>query len=185
MYEAYGQTEITGGSHCTYAEDGNANHVGGISCNLEMKLEDVPELDYLSTDQTDGVLTPRGEICVRGHGAFKGYFKLPEKTAEALDADGWVHTGDIGMIQPNGALRIVDRKKNIFKLSQGEYVAAEAGNATPASRRATRVANVRPPPAESPAMAMFVASIPCASNQRYAIVASSTAAGNGFSGARR
>ncbi|KFM59853.1 Long-chain-fatty-acid--CoA ligase 1, partial [Stegodyphus mimosarum] len=52
----------------------------------------------------------QGEVCVRGVSVFKGYLKDAEQTAAALDSDGWLHTGDIGVWLQNGALKIVDRK---------------------------------------------------------------------------
>ncbi|XP_023224288.1 long-chain-fatty-acid--CoA ligase 1-like [Centruroides sculpturatus] len=92
--------------------------VGPPLPNCHIKLIDVPEMGYLA--QNDA-----GEICIRGPGVFKGYFKNPTATKEALDENGWLHTGDIGRWLPNGSLAIIDRKKHLLKLSQGEYVVPE------------------------------------------------------------
>ena len=87
---------------------------------VRVRLRDCPELGYLSTDNP-----PRGEVQFKGVNNFVGYFKNPQRTKEAYSEDGWVNSGDVGVILPNGALKIIDRAKNIFKLSQGEYIAPE------------------------------------------------------------
>ncbi|XP_031797985.1 long-chain-fatty-acid--CoA ligase 1 isoform X3 [Sarcophilus harrisii] len=118
FYEGYGQTECTAGCSLTVPGDWTAGHVGApMPCCL-IKLVDVEEMNYLAAKG-------EGEICVKGSNVFKGYLKDPAKTAEALDKDGWLHTGDIGKWLPNGTLKIIDRKKHIFKLAQGEYIAPE------------------------------------------------------------
>ncbi|XP_056658935.1 long-chain-fatty-acid--CoA ligase 1 isoform X2 [Monodelphis domestica] len=118
FYEGYGQTECTAGCSLTVPGDWTAGHVGAPMPCCHIKLVDVEEMNYLAAKG-------EGEICVKGPNVFKGYLKDPAKTAEALDKDGWLHTGDIGKWLPNGTLKIIDRKKHIFKLAQGEYIAPE------------------------------------------------------------
>uniref|UniRef100_A0A8C7J9K7 Arachidonate--CoA ligase n=1 Tax=Oncorhynchus kisutch TaxID=8019 RepID=A0A8C7J9K7_ONCKI len=118
FYEGYGQTECTAGCTMSVPGDWTAGHVGApLPCNY-VKLADVTEMNYFAANG-------EGEVCVKGPNVFKGYLNDPEKTKEALDQDGWLHTGDIGKWLPNGILKIVDRKKHIFKLAQGEYIAPE------------------------------------------------------------
>uniref|UniRef100_A0A665SZT3 Long-chain-fatty-acid--CoA ligase n=1 Tax=Echeneis naucrates TaxID=173247 RepID=A0A665SZT3_ECHNA len=118
FYEGYGQTECTAGCSISMPGDWTAGHVGPpLPCNT-VKLVDVAEMNYLAANG-------EGEVCVKGPNVFQGYLKDPEKTAEAIDKDGWLHTGDIGKWLPNGSLKIIDRKKHIFKLAQGEYIAPE------------------------------------------------------------
>jgi len=120
VMEGYGLTENFAGASIARLNETTTGHVGTpLSCT-EFKLQDVPEMKYLSTNNP-----PCGEVMIRGRNVFRGYLKQPKETEEALEKDGWFHTGDIGRWNENGTLSIIDRKKNIFKLSQGEYVAVE------------------------------------------------------------
>lgn len=78
-------------------------------------------MDYLVTDTPH----PRGEILMRGTARFREYFRNEAETSKAIDADGWFHTGDIGSVDSLGRFSIIDRRKNVLKLAQGEYISPE------------------------------------------------------------
>jgi len=123
--QGYGQTESAGALSIAYDNDTYPGSLGPPMACCIAKVVDVPEMGYLSTDEIDGVLTPRGELCFKGSNLTKEYFKNPEQTEKLYDKDGWMHTGDIGMINSSGCIVIIDRIKNMLKLQQGEYVALE------------------------------------------------------------
>ena len=99
--------------------------VGGIASNGKMhpmnefKLLDVPEMGYLTTDKP-----PRGELCVKTPNMISGYYKNEQEMTDKF-IDGYFRTGDIVVMEGEGKVTIIDRKKNLFKLAQGEFVSPE------------------------------------------------------------
>ncbi|UJR18225.1 hypothetical protein I4U23_005124 [Adineta vaga] len=115
--ECYGQTECV--IICSQTvKDVESGETGIPTPVTHLKLLDVPEKEYYAKD---GI----GEVCIKSRTLFKGYLKDEAKTREAVDEDGWLHTGDIGRWTQYKTIKLIDRKKNMYKLSQGEYVAPE------------------------------------------------------------
>ncbi|XP_043237225.1 long-chain-fatty-acid--CoA ligase 1-like [Amphibalanus amphitrite] len=118
VLEGYGQTECSGACTLTVPGDMRPGQVGPPLACCDVKLVDVPDMGYYT-------VCGEGEVCIRGSNVFKGYFGDPARTDEVLDKQGWLHTGDIGQWTKHGTLRIIDRRKHMFKLAQGEYVSPE------------------------------------------------------------
>ncbi|GKT29649.1 AMP-binding enzyme, partial [Aduncisulcus paluster] len=120
LTEGFGMTETAAAGVVQVCPVRTYGNCGKPLGDQEIKLVDVPELEYLSTDPN-----PRGELCIRGANIFCGYHGLPDKTKEVFDKDGYFHTGDIAQYV-DGRVQIIDRKKCVYKLSHGEFVSAEA-----------------------------------------------------------
>ena len=121
IFQGYGLTESYAVSICQQEGDLKTGTCGGVAPGTEACLLSVPDMEYTVDD---GPL-PRGELLIRGPCVFKEYFKNPEETAKAFTDDGWFKTGDIASIDDLGRFQIIDRRKNVLKLAQGEYVSPE------------------------------------------------------------
>jgi long-chain acyl-CoA synthetase len=117
----YGLTESYASTSCQSDGDFSLGNNGGPLPSTEICLESQPDLEYFVTDKP----RPRGELLLRGNSIFRGYYKNEAETVKALEPDGWFHTGDIAEIDELGRIKIIDRKKNVLKLSQGEYISPE------------------------------------------------------------
>eukprot|EP01117_Protostelium_nocturnum_P019514 TRINITY_DN8476_c0_g2_i1.p1 TRINITY_DN8476_c0_g2~~TRINITY_DN8476_c0_g2_i1.p1 ORF type:complete len:1286 (+),score=275.14 TRINITY_DN8476_c0_g2_i1:294-4151(+) len=109
--EGYGSTEA--GAICSKG--------GRINATVEFKLVDVPDMGYYQTD----LPFPRGELYVKTRTLIAGYYNNTEDTAANFDPEGWFKTGDIVALTAPQTIKIIDRRKNLFKLAQGEYLAPE------------------------------------------------------------
>jgi long-chain acyl-CoA synthetase len=107
--EGYGLTETSPVISVNNPNTGSMKigTVGEILPNIELKFGD------------------DGEILIKGPGVMTGYYKAPDLTAEVIDEEGWFHTGDIGVLEDGKFLKITDRKKEMFKLSAGKYIAPQ------------------------------------------------------------
>lgn len=119
--QGYGLTESYAVSLNQIEGDLSVGNCGAVSPCVEACLADLPDMDYLSTDKP----FPRGELLLRGPTLFQEYFRNPEETKKAYTEDGWFRTGDVATIDELGRFKIIDRRKNVLKLSQGEYVSPE------------------------------------------------------------
>jgi len=104
LYEVWGMSELTGPATQVPGNDFQAPSIGKAIAGVEVRLAE------------------DGELLVRGGNVMVGYYRDPEKTAETIDSDGWVHSGDIAVLDPNGHFRIVDRKKELIINSAGKNI---------------------------------------------------------------
>jgi long-chain acyl-CoA synthetase len=104
LWEGWGMTECTVGATYNPIDQIKNGSVGVADPGVEMKIAE------------------DGEVLLRGGNLMKGYYKDPEKTAETIDAEGWLHTGDVGEIDAEGYLKIVDRKKELIITAGGKNI---------------------------------------------------------------
>ncbi|PPR05136.1 LOW QUALITY PROTEIN: hypothetical protein CVT26_012221 [Gymnopilus dilepis] len=122
MMQGYGMTESCG--MCSLLPPERiAFGVAGLPVpSIEVKLLDVPASGYLSSNNP-----PQGEVCIRGPSVSKRYYKRPDLNSDEniWTKDGWFRTGDVGMWNADGTLSLIDRLKNLVKMSNGEFIALE------------------------------------------------------------
>ncbi|MCJ1313797.1 long-chain fatty acid-CoA ligase [Agyrium rufum] len=135
MVGGYGLTETTAMGALMSPFHWTDNAMGEMPSSIEIKLVDFDEAGYFTASSP-----PQGEIWIRGAPIIQEYYENEQETKEALTPDGWFKTGDIGEFDSRGLLRLIDRKKNLVKTQNGEYIALEKLESV--YRTATVVANI-------------------------------------------
>jgi acyl-CoA synthetase (AMP-forming)/AMP-acid ligase II len=118
VVQGYGMTETSPVTHICTPERNKAGSVGVCAPNTECKVVSVETGEELCEGE-------RGEICVRGPQVMKGYLNCPEATARTIDAEGWLHTGDVGYADADGFFYVVDRAKELIKFKGLQVAPAE------------------------------------------------------------
>jgi len=121
MISGYGLTETSAMGALMDPMEWNDEALGNIPASIEIKLVDFPDAGYFAKNKPN----PQGEIWIRGDAVADGYWKNEEETKASLTPDGWFKTGDIGEWTKDGHLKMIDRKKNLVKTLNGEYIALE------------------------------------------------------------
>ncbi|KAL2817226.1 hypothetical protein BDW59DRAFT_152819 [Aspergillus cavernicola] len=119
--QGYGLTESYAMGCVQSSKDLSSGNCGRLAISMEACLLSLPDMEYSVDDKP----FPRGELLLRGPNIFREYLKNPEETAKAITEDGWFQTGDVAKIDEKGRIIIIDRRKNVLKLAQGEYISPE------------------------------------------------------------
>ena len=158
--QGYGMTEASPGTHYGVAGRERIGTVGPLMPNTECRIVD-------PVSGTDLPIGERGEVWVRGPQVMKGYLNNPEATAKTVDADGWLRTGDIGIVDAHGDLTVVDRLKELIKVKGFQVAPAELESLLLKHPRIADVAVIPVPDEESGEVpkAVVVAKEPLTANE--------------------
>ena len=121
VVQGYGLTESYASATAQSTQDLSSGNCGRLAPCTEACLVSLPDMEYSVEDKP----FPRGELLLRGNNMFREYYKNDEETSKAVTEDGWFRTGDVCTVDAQGRFIIIDRRKNVLKLAQGEYISPE------------------------------------------------------------
>jgi long-chain acyl-CoA synthetase len=121
MIIGYGLTESTAQACMMNPAEWSSKTIGAMPASVEVKLVYYADAGYRVTNKPN----PQGKMWIRGTGVIDGYYQNNKETAETITSDGWLKTGDIGEFDSRGHVKLIDRKKNLIKMLNGEYIALE------------------------------------------------------------